>query len=163
MTSDDAPLAAHVPAHGDPVEGDHLVWLAYDSPFTETVLAQAGIGSGQIYRSWEGGFGAVLSGEQVDVLRHLPGVARVEQDREGRPAPYARTSGERVDGSYIVAVAPGADPAVVAARLRIAPTSIFRHALLGFGVEMIDVQLDRLRHDPEVTYVEENARIYLDD
>lgn len=86
----------------------------------------------------------------------------VEQDTEGRPAPYWRTSGDRIDGSYLVAVAPGADPAVVAARLGIASASIW-HALLGFGAEMTDVQLDRLRRDPDVTYVEEDAHIYLAD
>ncbi|MET8832840.1 hypothetical protein ABZV78_02840 [Micromonospora sp. NPDC004540] len=164
MTSDDAPLAPYVPAHGKGVEGDYLVWLAYNEPSAEIFLARAGIEAGQVYRTWDAGFGAVLTGEQVEAVRRIPGVALVEQDTEGRPTPYTRaTPGERVDGSYIVEVAPGADPTVVAARLGIAPTAVLRHALLGFGAEMSDVQLDRVRRDPEVTHVWDDARMYVAD
>ncbi|MEU8425493.1 protease inhibitor I9 family protein [Micromonospora sp. NPDC048835] len=128
-----------------------------------TVMAQAGIESEQVYRSWDDGFGAVLSGEQVDAVRDIPGVGPVEQDTEGRPAPYARmTSGDRIDGSYFVDVTPGTDPTVVAARLGLTPSYVFV-AMPGFSADMTEVQLDSARRDPEVTYVEDNSYVYLDD
>ncbi|MEU9507484.1 hypothetical protein AB0D32_14505 [Micromonospora sp. NPDC048170] len=162
MTSEDATLAPCVPEDGDPVQGDHLVWLGFASDLTETVMAQAGIEPGQVYRSWYAGFGAVLSGEQVAAVRRIPGVNLVERDTEGRPAPHARTSGDRVEGSYIVSVAEGADPAAVATRLGVAPTGVF-HALSSFAAEMTDAQLDRVRRDPEVTDIGDDAWIYVDD
>ncbi|MEU1587926.1 protease inhibitor I9 family protein [Micromonospora sp. NPDC005710] len=160
MTSEDAPLAPHVCPHP---ESYHLVWLAHDSPSTAVVLAQAGIESEQVYRSWHGGFGAVLSAEQVNAVRGIPGVRLVEQDTEGRPAPYERTTGDPVVGSYLVQLALGADPTVVAGRAGVTPTAIFRYGTSGFGAVMSDEQLDRVRRDPEVTYVEDDAYVYLDD
>ena len=80
--------------------------------------------------------------------------------REG-PAPMF-SAGDKIDGSYIVVLKEGADPRAVAAISGIRPNHVYTAALNGFSAELNDGQLNALRHNPNVDYVEEDQVFTLD-
>lgn len=60
----------------------------------------------------------------------------------------------RGTGSYIVVLKPGADPRSVAAIMGIRPQLVYTAALSGFSAELNQGQLNALRHNPNVDYIE---------
>ena len=61
------------------------------------------------------------------------------------------------DGGYIVVLRQGADPTSVAAVAGIRPRSVYTAALNGFAALLNAGQLNALRHNPNVEYVEPDA------
>ena len=59
-----------------------------------------------------------------------------------------------VYGSYIVVLKDGADPRSVAAIMGIRPNHVYEAALNGFAAELNDGQLNALRRNPNVEYIE---------
>jgi hypothetical protein len=93
--------------------------------------------------------------EQAETLDHDPAV---EQGAQSGLAPYARYEGpNRVDGVYIVRLRKGADPTAMIAGMGIGTRNIWPR-LPGFCAELTDAELDRVRRDPDVEFVEDNVR-----
>jgi subtilisin family serine protease len=61
-------------------------------------------------------------------------------------------------GEYIVVLRRGADPRSVAAGAGASPRHVYTAALSGFAATLTDAQLSALRHNPNVAYVEADAR-----
>ncbi|WP_433348363.1 hypothetical protein [Micromonospora sp. CA-111912] len=146
---------------------DHLIWVDSEPEpgqmaFFDELWSRIGIRPHDVYRTWDAGFGARLTTAQLDALRAEALVWDIEADVPTRPAPYRRsTSTERIPGSYLVEVRPGADPEAVAREVGVAPIAIFTAALLGFGANMTDAQLDVVRHNPDVSWVTDDRVIRL--
>jgi subtilisin family serine protease len=60
-------------------------------------------------------------------------------------------------GRYVVVLEPGADPRSVAAVMGIHPRNVYTAALNGFAADLNAGQLNALRHNPRVAYVEPDA------
>ena len=73
-----------------------------------------------------------------------------------QPAPYHRRN-DRVEGSYVVVVRQGTDPADVAARAGVTPAAVFHSILNAFVATMTDQQREALRSDPDVDHVSDDA------
>lgn len=71
-------------------------------------------------------------------------------------APLHRATGEAVDGSYIVVMKPGRAADVAAEHAGVRPTRVYEHVLNGFAARLDDRELDALRRNPNVAYVEED-------
>jgi subtilisin family serine protease len=65
------------------------------------------------------------------------------------------------NGGYIVVLREGASPTSVAAVAGIRPRSVYTAALNGFAAQLNDGQLNALRHNPAVAYVEPDAQAQL--
>jgi ribosomal protein S18 acetylase RimI-like enzyme len=94
--------------------------------------------------------------EVLAVVRADKDFARAESDLPERLAPYLRHD-PRVEGQLIVVVEYGIDPAVVAERCGVRPESIY--GLPGFSAAMTAGELDAVRHDPDVAWIEDNAPV----
>jgi subtilisin family serine protease len=68
----------------------------------------------------------------------------------------AASAGRSLEGRYIVVLKEGADPRSVAAVAGAEPRHIYESALNGFAAELNAGQLNALRHNPSVEYVEED-------
>lgn len=77
------------------------------------------------------------------------------------PAPMF-SAGDKIDGSYIVVLKEGADPRSVAAISGIRPNHVYTAALNGFSAELNEGQLNALRHNPSVDYVEADQVVTAD-
>ena len=73
-----------------------------------------------------------------------------------QPAPYHRRI-DRIEGSYLVVVRQGADPADVAARAGVTPVAVFHSILNAFVATMTDQQREALRSDPDVDHISDDA------
>ncbi len=73
-------------------------------------------------------------------------------------APLRSAVGRAIEGSYIVVVREGADPRSVAAVAGVEPRYVYTAAVNGFAAELNDGQLNALRHNPNVDYVEEDQQ-----
>ena len=85
-------------------------------------------------------------------------------DQAGSPvasAPSAvRSSGHgAIEGSYVVVLKEGADPRSVAAVAHVNPRFVYTAALTGFAAELNAGQLNALQHNPNVDYIEQDARV----
>jgi subtilisin family serine protease len=67
--------------------------------------------------------------------------------------------GAGVEGEYIVVLAPGANPRSVAAVAGATPQYVYTTAVNGFAATLNPGQLNALRHNPAVEYVEENGTV----
>jgi len=67
-------------------------------------------------------------------------------------------AGRSLEGRYIVVLKEGADPRSVAAVAGAEPRHVYDSALNGFAAELNAGQLNALRHNPNVEYVEEDQR-----
>ena len=76
-------------------------------------------------------------------------------ERESAPLHYA-ASGRGIEGSYIVVLNEGADPRSVAAVAGVQPGHVYTAALNGFSATLNAGQLNALRHNPAVAYVEQD-------
>jgi subtilisin family serine protease len=74
-------------------------------------------------------------------------------------APLRSAAGGRaIEGSYIVVLREGADPRSVAAVAGVEPSYVYTAAVNGFAAELNHGQLNALRHNPNVDYVEEDQQ-----
>jgi subtilisin family serine protease len=64
-------------------------------------------------------------------------------------------------GQYIVVLREGANPRSVAALMGITPRRVYTAALNGFAATLNPGQLNALRHNPDVEYVEADGRVQL--
>ncbi|HEV2148258.1 MAG TPA: S8 family peptidase [Longimicrobiaceae bacterium] len=65
-------------------------------------------------------------------------------------------AGRAIEGSYIVVLREGASPRSVAAVAGVEPSHVYTAALNGFAATLNAGQLNALRHNPNVDYVEED-------
>lgn len=76
-------------------------------------------------------------------------------------APVLAARGPAVPGSYIVVLKEGANPRSVAALAKVSPTHLYTSALKGFSATLNHGQLNALRHNRNVAYIEENQLVTL--
>jgi subtilisin family serine protease len=72
-------------------------------------------------------------------------------------APLLSAGAGAIEGSYIVVLNEGADPRSVAAVAGVSPRYVYTAALNGFAAALNEGQLNALRHNPSVDYVEEDG------
>ncbi|HEY0036322.1 MAG TPA: S8 family peptidase, partial [Longimicrobium sp.] len=72
-----------------------------------------------------------------------------------RPAAASRA----IEGSYVVVLKQGADPRSVAAIAKVDPRYVYTAALTGFAAELNAGQLNALQNNPNVDYIEQDARV----
>ncbi|HYW08363.1 MAG TPA: S8 family peptidase [Longimicrobium sp.] len=77
---------------------------------------------------------------------------------DGAPL-HAAAPGTAIDGDYIIVLKDGADPRSVAAIAGVEPGFVYTAALNGFSASLNQGQLNALQHNPNVDYVEEDARV----
>ncbi|HEX2078801.1 MAG TPA: S8 family peptidase, partial [Longimicrobium sp.] len=85
------------------------------------------------------------------------GDARTPTAPDADAAPLLST-GSAAPGEYIVVLQRGIDGRAVAAAAGVAPRHVYTAALNGFAADLTDAQLAALRHNPNVAYVEADAR-----
>jgi subtilisin family serine protease len=73
-------------------------------------------------------------------------------------APLLAAQGGGIAGQYIVVVHEGADPRSVAAVAGVSPRFVYTAAVNGFSAALNEGQLNALRHNPNVDYVEQDGR-----
>jgi len=88
-------------------------------------------------------------------------LAACSGDADSPLAPRGPTAARAADGSgaYIVVLKDGANPRSVAALLGISPHRVYTAALQGFAARLSQGQLNALRHNPAVAYVEPDAPV----
>lgn len=74
-------------------------------------------------------------------------------------APVLSAANHPIDGSYIVVLKEGADPRSVAAVTGVSPRYVYTAALNGFAGTLNAGQLTALSHNPNVAYIEQDARV----
>jgi subtilisin family serine protease len=72
---------------------------------------------------------------------------------------FAAAPGTGVDGEYIVVLKDGANPHSVAAITGAGPRHVYTAALNGFSASLNQGQLNALRNNPAVAYIEQDARV----
>jgi subtilisin family serine protease len=77
--------------------------------------------------------------------------------RAPEAAPLLSANAGGIEGSYIVVLNEGADPRSVAAVAGVEPSFVYTAALNGFAAELNEGQLNALRHNPNVDYVEQDG------
>ncbi len=96
----------------------------------------------------------------------LPLAVAACADRQDAPTAAADRvapvlSAERAEGQYIVVLKEGANPRSIAAIAGVSPRHVYTAALTGFSAELNAGQLNALQHNPNVEYVEADARVQL--
>ena len=99
----------------------------------------------------------------------VPGVGAQGGDRapggDSGPAPVQAPvipAPERgVDGHYIIVLKEGGNPRSVAAIAGVSPDYVYTAALNGFAADLNQGQLTALRHNPNVSYIEQDAEVSL--
>ncbi len=76
-------------------------------------------------------------------------------------APSVPLSAASPNGGYIVVLREGANPTSVAAVAGVRPHSVYTAALTGFAAQLNRGQLNALRHNPAVAYIEPDAQARL--
>ena len=165
--------APYIPATEGGIDGHYVVsmggmvgWpeLGLEKPFREVIEElSARLGITVSRTSGSGGwFCAALTEDQLDRVRSEPGVLRVVQDAKINPAlVFLEPSPHGIEGEYIVSVRNAVDPVSVAARLNIDIRHTYDGAP-GFSARMTAADVDRARHDPDVTIIRQNSIGYLD-
>ncbi|WP_420130002.1 S8 family peptidase [Longimicrobium sp.] len=64
-----------------------------------------------------------------------------------------------IDGQYVVVLNQGADPRSVAAAAGVSPRHVYTASLVGFSAALNAGQLNALRHNPNVAYVEQDQQV----
>ncbi len=82
--------------------------------------------------------------------------------RDDGPAPMFAVGDSRIEGSYVVVLNEGANPRSVAAIAGVNPRHVYTAALNGFSAELNAGQVNALRHNPNVAYVEEDQEFKAD-
>lgn len=78
------------------------------------------------------------------------------------PAALHKAIGKAVPGSYIVVLKSGGNARSVAGIAKVSPKFVYASALSGFAAQLTAGQLNALRNNPAVAYVEEDAVVTLD-
>ena len=91
---------------------------------------------------------AACSDQQAPIAATDPGAA-----------PVLSAARNAIDGAYIVVVKDGADPRSVAAVAGVSPRYVYTAALNGFAGTLNHGQLNALTHNPNVAYIEQDARV----
>jgi Peptidase inhibitor I9 len=162
--------APYFPAIQRGLEGHFLVTTGYtpgwqgevsSETIIEAVTGRVGITVTRTGSSW---FCADLTDAERVRVRWELGVAYVEQEIEGHPAPCFRGSPpDAIEGEFFVNIREGVDPGAAAARLGVDnPLHVFTN-FSSFGARLTDAEIDRIRHDPDVVDLRQNSRVYLDD
>jgi subtilisin family serine protease len=81
---------------------------------------------------------------------------------DGELAPAFSAGGKAIAGSYVVVLREGADPRAVAAITGAAPEHVYEHALTGFSATLNAGQVNALRRNPNVEYIEEDQEYGVD-
>ena len=82
----------------------------------------------------------------------------VSQDDVAAPAPVmSAVPGQGIDGEYIVVLKQGADAKGIAALVGVNPRFVYDVALNGFAGALNAGQLNALRHNPNVAYIEQDG------
>ncbi len=97
--------------------------------------------------------GAVLA---LAACGDQPTAPAAEQARAGSAPLLAAAPGRAVQGSYIVVLKEGADPASVAAVAGASPRHLYTSALNGFAATLNQGQLNALQHNPHEEDVEQD-------
>ena len=79
--------------------------------------------------------------------------------RAPEAAPLLSAGAGAIEGSYIVVLNEGADPRSVAAVAGVNPNYVYTSALNGFAAGLNEGQLNALRHNPNVDYVEQDQAV----
>ena len=74
-------------------------------------------------------------------------------------APVRSAAKDPIDGAYIVVLNDGADPRAVAAVAGVNPRYVYTNAINGFAGTLNHGQLNALSHNPNVAYIEQDARV----
>lgn len=74
---------------------------------------------------------------------------------------HSASPGRGIDGQYIVVLRSGADPRSVAAVAGVSPRHVYTAALTGFSATLTGGQVNALRHNPNVRYVEQDRLVSL--
>jgi subtilisin family serine protease len=74
-------------------------------------------------------------------------------------APLRSAAGRGLEGQYIVVLNEGADPRSVAAVAGVSPRYVYTAAVNGFSAVLNEGQLNALRHNPNVAYVEQDQEV----
>jgi subtilisin family serine protease len=80
----------------------------------------------------------------------------VSSARAPEAAPLMQASANGIEGSYVVVLNEGADPRSVAAIAGVEPNFVYTAAVNGFAATLNAGQLNALRHNPNVDYVEQD-------
>jgi subtilisin family serine protease len=75
---------------------------------------------------------------------------------EAAPVFAVASMGQAIEGSYIIVLNEGANPRSVAAIAGVEPVFVYENALNGFSATLNQGQLNALRHNPNVAYVEQD-------
>jgi hypothetical protein len=74
-------------------------------------------------------------------------------------APLHAAASRAIDGQYIVVLNDGADPRSVAAVAGVSPRYVYTASVTGFSAALNAGQLNALRHNPDVAYVEQDQEV----
>ncbi|HET7461129.1 MAG TPA: S8 family peptidase [Longimicrobium sp.] len=77
--------------------------------------------------------------------------------RTPHTAPVRMAAAGGIANGYLVVLAEGSDPRAVAAAAAVSPRHVYTAAVNGFAATLTAGQLNALRHDPHVAYVEQDA------
>ncbi|HEY0015973.1 MAG TPA: S8 family peptidase [Longimicrobium sp.] len=86
----------------------------------------------------------------------------VSSARAPEAAPLMAASANGIPGSYVVVLNEGADPRSVAAVAGVEPNFVYSAAVNGFAASLNAGQLNALRHNPNVAYVEQDQAYQAD-
>ncbi|HEX8273385.1 MAG TPA: S8 family peptidase [Longimicrobiaceae bacterium] len=75
------------------------------------------------------------------------------------PVLSAADASRAVEGQYIVVLEEGANPRSVAAVAGVSPRFVYTAALNGFSAELNEGQLNALRHNPNVAFIEQDQEV----
>ncbi len=81
---------------------------------------------------------------------------------QGIKAPLLSAAGKKIEGDYIVVLREGVDPENLVRVKGVKAKHLYRSAVNGFAVSLNAEQLEAVRTDPNVEYVEEDQQIDMD-
>ncbi|HEX5869215.1 MAG TPA: S8 family peptidase [Longimicrobium sp.] len=86
----------------------------------------------------------------------------VSSARAPEAAPLMSASANAIEGSYVVVLKEGANPRSVAAIAGVEPNFVYSAAVNGFAANLNAGQLNAIRHNPAVEYVEQDQLMSID-
>ena len=157
---------------GEPrAAADYLIYTTYHAESEpsylkpEELLHVHGVEPAATYERHGVVVGATLSAGQLAAIRADRRVEYVELDCVDHVARYFRhLSPDRIEGEYAGSFSEGVAVEPIFARLGIDPPDlVVLTALSQFHATLLDEDRDRLRHEPDIVFLEDNIRMYLTD